>query len=90
MDTIGVDTYPLIAPVTGTATAVITQQDPVLRRARAKGARGHCRFYSPPWSGKRRQTGLLRTSVRRAIIAVIAHLMPAQIAPPNRLRRPMP
>ena len=36
MDTIGMDTYPLTAPVTGTATGGITQQDPALRPARAK------------------------------------------------------
>ena len=36
MDTIGMDTHPLVAPVTGTAPGVFTQLDPALRRARAK------------------------------------------------------
>ena len=59
MDTIAMDTYPLIASVTGAATDAITQQDPVFRRARAKATLRSQRFSSPQWSGKRRSKGPL-------------------------------
>ena len=59
MDTIGMDTYPLVALVTGTATGVFTQLDPVLRRAWAKAASLQERFYSPRRAGKRRCKGPL-------------------------------
>lgn len=92
MDSIAMDTHALTMSVTGAAADVVTQQDPALRRARAPVTLRNERFSGPRWSDKRRRKmprcARLRTSIRRAIIAFIAHLSPAQIAPESRLRRP--
>ena len=50
-------------------------------RSIGRAARLRTRFPGPSWSGKRRRNRSLRTFVRRAIIAFIAHLLAAVIAP---------
>ena len=64
MDTAGLDTYPFIAGAA--AMNMIAQRD---GRADRHGAQ----LYGPLRSGKRRRRSRLRTSVRRAIIGIIAH-----------------
>ena len=79
MDTIAMDTYPLIAKVTGAATDVVTQQDPALRRAWEKvtlvpggfAARG-----GQANDGEKSSLApYLRTPIRRAITVIIARRM---------------
>ena len=81
MQTIGMDTYGFVAGVVvDAAPNVLTQQDRMLTVVQSVWGP----MLSPSWAGKRRSNRplapVLRTSVRRAIIAVIAHLLPAQIA----------
>ena len=84
MDTIGMDSYPFIAAAVA-AVIVVPEQDRVLLVGRRKANPPPERVLGPPWSGKRRLNRplapVLRTFVRCAIIAFIAHLLPAQITP---------
>ena len=78
------DSYPFIAAAAA-AVIVVPEQDRVLLVGRRKGDPPPERVFGPPEAGKRRSNWplapLLRTPVRRAIIAVIAQLLPAEIGP---------
>ena len=81
MDTIGMDSYPFIAAAAA-AVIVVPEQDRVL----LVGCREANPSFGEDFSARRRpsndgQTGRLRTSVRRAIILIIAQLLLAEIAP---------
>ena len=81
MDTIGMDTYALIADgVVAAGGGVEGSIDPFRWWIRGKAAVG---VANSALSGQASdgENGLLRTPVRRAIITVIAHLLPTRIAP---------
>ena len=69
MDTIGIDTYPLTKPVTGTATGVIPQQDPAAPPSMSEGSPWPLPVLKPTWSGKRRRNRGLRPSCERPFAA---------------------
>ena len=82
MGTIGMDTYALVAVGAGAVLSVVAGARPD-----AHGGVGGIKPViggplGPPWSGKRRRkeplAPVLRTSVRRAIITIIAHLLSAE------------
>ena len=87
MDTIGMDTYPLIAGGTGAAAGVIVRGNPCARQVGRRATRRLRRTCGPPGQASDAINARLRTDVRRAIIGVIAHPSPAEIAPQSRRRR---
>ena len=76
------DTCPLVAGDAVAAVIVVPEQDRMLPAGRRESnpPPGICSA-GRSGAGKRARTGLLRTCVRRAIIGVIAHLLPTEIAP---------
>ena len=80
MDTIAMDTYPFVAAGALVVDDVFTQRDRCSVRAGATAARRRGRFSVRRGPANDGKNCLLRTGVRRAIITVIAQLLPVQIA----------
>ena len=79
IDTIGMDTNPFVAGVVDAAVDVITRYDRRSRQAGGRATRLRGQFCGPPGQASDAINARLRTSVRRAIITVIAQLLPAAI-----------
>ena len=76
MDTNGMDTYALVAVGADAVLSVVARHD----RMVTAGSAGEKPVIGALWVRRRQVndglSGRLRTSVRRAIIALIAHLLP--------------
>ena len=90
MDTIAMDTNPFMVSSALVAEGVLTRRDPALSPNPGKAGPRPRRFSARPGQANDGEKAHLRTSIRRAIIAFIAHLSPARIAPKSRLRSPRP